>query len=264
MAVAYVGLLILAALDAAGYSVIAPVVPEIAEATSASPVLIGALGAIFPVGMVIGFAAAGAAVKRQGSKPVIVVALALVALGCVGFVLGTEIASYFGARFVMGLGSGGLWIGITFDTLRRWPGQEYVCMSRIFAAYSVGGLIGPALGAINGIRGPFLGYAALIVAALVPVLLMSAAADARSFTTDRSALRLPGFWIASAAILFTVLGLGIVEGVLHCTLRAASIRRRSASSTPVWRCSSPASRRRPPAFGRAWTCSRPPHLSPRD
>ena len=33
-------------------------------------------------------------------------------------------------------------------------------MSRIFAAYSVGGLIGPALGAFGGIRGPFLAYLA--------------------------------------------------------------------------------------------------------
>jgi hypothetical protein len=29
-------------------------------------------------------------------------------------------------------------------------------MSRVFAAYSVGGLIGPALGAFGGIHGPFL------------------------------------------------------------------------------------------------------------
>ena len=43
----------------------------------------------------------------------------------------------------------GIWIGVTFDTLARWPGQEYLCMSRIFAAYSAGGLIGPTLGAIG-------------------------------------------------------------------------------------------------------------------
>ena len=49
----------------------------------------------------------------------------------------------------MGVGSGGIWIGVTFDTLERWPGQEYLCMSRVFAAYSVGGLIGPALGVVR-------------------------------------------------------------------------------------------------------------------
>jgi MFS family permease len=212
--VAYVTLLILGALDAAGYSVIAPVVPEIAAATSSSPALVGALVATFPVGMVIGFAASGAAVKRVGSKPVIVIALALVGLGCLGFILGTGLVTYFVARFVMGIGSGGLWIGITFDTLRRWPGQEYLCMSRVFAAYSVGGLVGPALGAIDGVRGPFLGYLVLVVACLAPVWFMRAPAETWAFAADRSALRVPGFWIASAAILFTVLGLGIVEGVL--------------------------------------------------
>jgi MFS family permease len=212
--VAYATLLVLAAIDAAGYSVIAPVVPEIADATASTPAAVGALVATFPVGMVIGFAASGAAVDRLGSGPVILVGLALVATGCLGFVLGTGLAAYFVARFVMGIGSGGLWIGITFDTLRRWPGQEYLCMSRILAAYSVGGLVGPALGAISGIRGPFLVYAVLVVAALAPVWLMPAPVASRSFTADWSALRLPGFWAACAAILFTVLGLGIVEGVL--------------------------------------------------
>ena len=211
---AYPTLLALAVLDAAGYSVIAPVVPEIAEATSAAPAVIGALVATFPIGMVLGFALAGEGVKRHRPKPVIIAALALIALGCLGFVLATGLPSYLIARFVMGVGSGCLWIGITFTTLERWPGQEYVCMSRIFAAYSAGGLVGPALGAIPGIEGPFLAYAALITSALMLVALPRAPTASRPFVADRSALRLPGFWAASAAILFTVLALGIVEGVL--------------------------------------------------
>jgi len=211
---AYVVLVALGVLDAAGYSVIAPVVPEIADATSASPAAIGALAATFPVGMALGFAASGQAIRRVGTKPVILAALALAALGCLGFVLGTALETYFSARFVMGLGSGCLWIGITFDTLRRWPGQEYVCMSRIFAAYSAGGLVGPALGAIGGIRGPFLGYALLVVAAAVAVALLSAPVENRPLLADRRPLRTAGFWLAAGAILFTVLGLGIVEGVL--------------------------------------------------
>ncbi len=210
----YAILLVLGALDAAGYSVIAPVVPEIAAATSTGPGMIGALIAAFPVGMVIGFAAAGAGVKRHGTKPVIAAALALITLGCAGFILADGLVGYFIARGLMGVGSGGLWIGITFTTLERWPGQEYLCMSRIFAAYSAGGLIGPALGAIHGIQGPFLAYAALLSCALALTALLPASAEIRPLASDRSALYLPGFWAASAAILFTVLALGVVEGVL--------------------------------------------------
>ena len=211
---AYLILLVLGVLDAAGYSVIAPVVPELAHETASSPATIGILVATFPAGMVIGFAVAGAATKRVGAKPVLLLALAVIALGCLGFVLGSGLPAYFAARFAMGIGSGGLWIGITFDTLRRWPGQEYLCMSRIFTAYSAGGLIGPALGAIDGIQGPFLAYGGLVVAATAIVAVLPTPDSARAFVSDRSALALPGFWAASAAILFTVLALGIAEGVL--------------------------------------------------
>ena len=207
-------LLGLGALDAAGYSVIVPVAPEIADATGASATVIGLLVASFAAGMVAGFALAGWGITRHGSRAVLTVSLALVALGTVGFVLGDTLAIYFPSRVLMGLGSGGIWIGVTFDTLARWPGQEYVCMSRIFAAYSAGGLIGPALGAIGGIHGPFLAYLALLLAVMPLVLLVAAPDTRRPFSADRAVLRSRGFKLASAAILFAVLALGIFEGVL--------------------------------------------------
>jgi RNA polymerase sigma factor (sigma-70 family) len=212
--VAYATLLALGVVDAAGYSIIAPVLPELATATSASPLTAATLVAMFPAGMVLGFAAAGAAVKRTTTKPILLGALGLIGIGCLGFVLGGDLTTYLAARFLMGFGSGCLWIGVTFDTLRRWPGEEYVCMSRIFAAYSVGGLIGPALGAIEGVQGPFLAYAAVVLVVAVAAALVRGASAARRFDADSSVLRAPGFWLAGGAILFTVLGLGIVEGVL--------------------------------------------------
>ena len=207
-------LLGLGALDAAGYSVIVPVAPAIADQTGAGPTVIGLLVASFAAGMVAGFALAGWAVTKRGSRALLVASLGLVALGTVGFVLGDTLAIYFPSRFLMGLGSGGIWIGVTFDTLARWPGQEYLCMSRIFAAYSAGGLIGPALGAIGGIHGPFLAYLILLLVAVPLVLAVAEPARRRSFTTDRQVLRTRGFKLASAAILFAVLALGIFEGVL--------------------------------------------------
>ncbi len=211
---AYPALLALSALDAVGYSVIAPVAPAISRATGAGPALIGALVAAFPAGILIGFPLAGRAVQRRKPPTVIALSLALMGLGCMGFVLGDGLSAYFPARLLMGIGSGGLWIGITFGTLERWPGQEYLCMSRIFAAYSIGSLIGPALGAIGGVRGPFLAYLGLVCAGLVLVRLMGPSPEHRPFRSDRSALRLPGFWLSSAGIAFAILALGTVEGVL--------------------------------------------------
>ena len=211
---AYPLLLALGALDATGYSVIVPVAPAIADATGAGPATIGLLVASFPTGMIVGFALAGSVARRRGARALLVGSLVLVAIGALGFVLGDSLAIYFASRLLMGLGSGGIWIGVTFDTLERWPGQEYLCMSRVFAAYSVGGMIGPTLGAFGGIRGPFLAYLALVLATLPTVLLVSPPQGRRAFEADRAVLRGRGFWVASAAILFAVLTLGVLEGVL--------------------------------------------------
>jgi MFS family permease len=209
----HLALLGLGALDAAGYSVIVPVTPAIAAATGAGPALIGALVASFPAATLVGYALAGHGVRRRHPAAVLAAALALLALGSLGFALGGGLPAYFAGRLVMGLGSGGLWIAITFATLERWPGQEYRWMSRIYAAYSVGGLVGPALGTIGGVRGPFLAYLALVALA-APLVAAVGTPPRRRFAPDRSALRLPGFWLACVGVLFAILALGLVEGVL--------------------------------------------------
>ena len=193
---------------------IVPVTPGIADATGAGPAVIGLLVAAFPVGMIAGFWLAGRVVEVRGVKPLLLSALVLIALASLGFALADTLPAYFVTRLLMGLGSAALWIGVTFDTLGRWPGQEYVCMSRIFAAYSIGGLIGPALGAVGGTSGPFLLYFVLVLAAVLLVLHMDRPADGPAFVADRSALRSRGFWVAASAVLFAYLTLGLMEGVL--------------------------------------------------
>jgi len=210
----YLALLGLGALDAAGYSVIVPVTPAIAATTGAGPALIGALVASFPAAMLVGYSLAGHGIRRRRPTVVLACSLALLALGSLGFALAGGLPAYFAARLVMGLGSGGLWIAITFATLERWPGQEYLCMSRIYAAYSVGGLVGPALGTIGGVRGPFLAYLALVLLAMPLVVAVGTPPRRRRFEPDRSVLRLPGFWLACVGVLFAILALGLVEGVL--------------------------------------------------
>jgi MFS family permease len=164
--------------------------------------------------MLAGFLLAGHGVAQQRLRTVLLAALTLITLGCLGFVLGQGLAVWFAARLLMGVGSGGLWIAVTFTTLERWPGQEYRCMSRIFAAYSAGGLVGPLLGAIGGIRGPFLAYLLLVLAAIPLAFLLGAPAQPRQFQADRAALRLPGFWLACTGITVAILALCLSEGVL--------------------------------------------------
>jgi MFS family permease len=212
---AYVVLLVISAVDAAGYSIIAPVGPAIARSTGVGPGMIGVLVATFPLGIMAGFVVAAAGVKRGRTSAVLLLSLVMIAAGSLGFVFGSSLGAYFIARLVMGLGSGGVWIGVTFNTLARWPGQEYRCMSRIFAAYSVGGLIGPAFGALGGIARPFAAFGLVVLGCAALAGVMGGSAGTSSgFGSDRSALLLPGFWLASVGNLFAYLALGIIEGVL--------------------------------------------------
>lgn len=211
---AYVALLSLAVVDASGYSVIAPVAPAIARASGAGPGVIGCLVASFPLGMATGFALAAPAVRHGRTAALLLGSLVLIAIGTAGFIGSHTLAIWFVSRIAMGLGSGGLWMGITFAMLARWPGQEYLCMSRVAAAYSVGGLVGPTLGVLGGIRAPFAAYLGLVGLASFGVLALRREPSARTFSSDRTALRLPGFATASLAITFVVLALGMAEGVL--------------------------------------------------
>ena len=74
-------------------------------------------------------------------------------------------------------------------------------MSRIFAAYSAGALLGPTLGLLDGIRAPFGAYL-LLVTGGGALVLMEAPAVRLPLRADRSTLRIPGFWASAVGILF--------------------------------------------------------------
>jgi MFS family permease len=210
----YLILLGVAALDAAGYSIIAPVVPAIADDTGAGPGVIGALVATFAVGQMLGFPLAGRGVQRRRASFVLVTSLVLMVVGDLGFVLGDGLGVYFPARLLQGIGAGGLWMGVTFAVLERFPGEELRRLSGVLAAYSVGAIAGPAMGAVGGIRGPFLVHLAAVLPAAVAIAAIGAPRERAEFGSDRAALRTAGFWLASAGILMVALGYGALDGPL--------------------------------------------------
>lgn len=207
-------LLGLAALDAAGYSVIAPVAPAIAEQTDVGPFAIGALVGVFAAGQALGFWAGGVVVARRGARPAIVLSLGLVALGCLGFVALDGLGAWFPARAVMGLGSGGLWIAIVLATIERFPGDEYRRLTSILGAYAVGAVAGPAFGALEGVHAPFVAFLVLTVVGLAVASRLSPPRERTLVRSDRAAMRSSGFAFASIGILAIAVGYGIVEGPL--------------------------------------------------
>ena len=104
---AYVALLALGGLDAAGYSVIAPVVPAISEETGAGPWVIGLLVSFFAIGQALGYPLAGQGVQRRQAAWVLGLALLCMAVGDLGFVLGEGLWVYFPARLLQGIGRAG-------------------------------------------------------------------------------------------------------------------------------------------------------------
>jgi len=73
--------------------------------------------------------------------------------------------------------------------LDRYPDDAYRRFTAVLAAYSIGGVAGPALGAIGGIRGPFIAHLALVAAGAIAVVRVGTPARPARFGSDRRALR---------------------------------------------------------------------------
>jgi MFS family permease len=176
---AFAILFALAALDSAGYSIIAPVVPEIGAQTGAGPALMGALVASFAVGQMIGYPLAARVLQRRHAVAVLFASLALVVVGDLGFIFGETLGVFFPARLVQGIGAGGLWIGTSFAIIERFPGEEYKRLTGILGAYGLGAIAGPAIGGIGGIAAPFAVH--LVLVSVLTVALVAIGAPLGTF-----------------------------------------------------------------------------------
>src|SRR5919108_2963830 len=209
---AFVVFFALAALDSAGYSIIAPVVPEIGDATGTGPGVMGVLVASFAVGQMVGYPLAGRVLQRSQAVVVLLTSLALVVVGDLGFIFGESLVVFFPARLLQGIGAGGLWIGTAFAIIERYPGEEYKRLTGILAAYGIGSIAGPALGGVGGISAPFALHLLFVTAVTLALVAIGTMKQPVSFGSDRAALRSPGFWLASAGILMVSLTLGTFDG----------------------------------------------------
>lgn len=151
-------------IDLVGFGIVLPILPLWAEQFGASPVQIGVITASYAVAQVIFAPVLGRLSDRHGRRPVILVALAgtVGAFLMIGFAQGLLVI--FVARVLQGV------FGASYAAAQAYvadvtsPAERAHGMGMIGAAFGLGFLLGPALGALFATvdaRAPFFAAAAL-------------------------------------------------------------------------------------------------------
>ncbi|HYS77894.1 MAG TPA: MFS transporter [Candidatus Dormibacteraeota bacterium] len=152
--------------EAVGYGVVAPTLPFLARSGGAGDAQIGFLVGLYAaVGLVAGIPF-GALANRFGRRALVLVGLGCLTAASVGFVLAPSYGWLVAARFTQGLGATAIWVGALTIAADLSPDASMGrSLSWITGAWSLGFVVGPALGGVGSVRFPFLVYAVLSAAA---------------------------------------------------------------------------------------------------
>jgi multidrug resistance protein len=151
--------------DMIGAVMILPLIPFYAESLGASGSEIGLLISAFSIAQLVSAPFWGKLSDRDGRRPVIVLALAISALGYVVFALAQSMWLLFVSRIVQGVGGGTIAVVQAYVADASEPEERAKGLGWLSAATSLGVIVGPALGSVlAGIWGrtaPGLGAALL-------------------------------------------------------------------------------------------------------
>ncbi len=132
--------------DMLGFGLILPLLPYLAATYGASPLIIGLIGAAYPLGQFIGAPLVGRLSDRFGRKPLLLFSIAGTFLSLLMLGFARSIAVILLSRFFDGLTGGNItvaqaYIADTTDEKNRAKG-----MGLIGAAFGLGFILGPASG----------------------------------------------------------------------------------------------------------------------
>jgi MFS family permease len=209
---------VLSAYDAIGYGLVGPVLPALRARADATSLEASIIFAGFAVGMLVGFALAGVAIRRTGPRRAALAGVGLHVAGDLLFILGHAPDIYLMARVAQGLGSGALWMASTFTVLSWWPERPGPKLGWMLSSYAVGSVLGPLLAALGGAVLPFAGDLTLAAAGLVAAANMPAR-HGRTFDWGLAVLRDRRLAFGSLVALLEALLFAALEG--SYTLRFA-------------------------------------------
>lgn len=155
------------ALDLVGFGIVLPILPLYAERFDASPAVIGLLVASFSLAQFVFSPIWGRVSDRVGRKPVLVLSLAGTAVGSLLTGIAGSLWLLFAARILDGISGASVSVAQAAVTDLAPPDQRPRLLGLLGAAFGLGFVAGPAIGALAALGGPHVPF--FVAAALAAV-----------------------------------------------------------------------------------------------
>lgn len=161
------------AIDLLGFGIIIPLLPLYAERFEASPFTIGVLFASYSLAQFVFSPIWGRVSDRLGRRPVMLVTIAGSAIGSLMVGLAGSLAILFAGRIIDGISGASVAVARATVADVATPAERPRLMGLLGAAFGVGFVIGPSIGALAALAGPAVPF--FVAAALSVVNFVMAA-----------------------------------------------------------------------------------------
>ena len=185
------------AIDLIGFGIVLPILPRYAEDLKASPGLIGLVVASFSVAQMIGAPIIGRLSDRIGRKPVLILSLAGTAIGSLVTGLAGAVWILLLGRVIDGLSGASVSVAQAAVADVADPEDRPRLLGLLGAAFGVGFVVGPAIGALAAFGGPHVPF--LVAAAISGVNAIVALRRLPETHPDRTGAADPTVAVAAAA-----------------------------------------------------------------
>lgn len=155
------------AIDLVGFGIVLPILPQYAERFGAGAAVIGVLSASFSLAQLLFAPFWGRLSDRIGRKPLLIMSLFGTALGSLITGLAGAIWVLFVGRIIDGISGASVSVAQAAVADVSPPGQRARYMGLIGAAFGVGFVAGPAIGAMAALGGPHVPF--FVAAAIAAV-----------------------------------------------------------------------------------------------
>jgi DHA1 family tetracycline resistance protein-like MFS transporter len=196
-------------IDLVGFGIVIPILPLYVEEYGPSPVVFGLLMASFSIMQFLFAPILGRLSDRVGRRPVLLVSLIGSAIGYVLFGIAGSLGMLFASRIIDGISGGNISTAQAVIADITGPEERAKGMGMIGAAFGLGFILGPAIGALLVTVAPWLpGFAAAAASLVAFTLVLTRLPETLEPTARQEARRHPlGLRSLAKAISHPLVGL---------------------------------------------------------